>query len=72
MSVLHLSRKLYTRRAINETVEAFGELANIALTVDGAYYRVAFDEVDPDVAPVIDREFANYALAATIDGNRER
>ena len=71
MSALRLCRKLYTRAALDETVEAFGDLASIALTIEGAYYRIAFDEVDPDVAPVIDREFANYALAATIDGNRK-
>jgi hypothetical protein len=70
MRELLLDRKLYSKSAVDLTVEAFAELARITLTQAGDHLRVTFEEIDPDVEAVIDREFANYALQETVERRR--
>lgn len=67
-ATLRLRRSLYTRAALNATTEAYGELATITVRTDGDYYSVDFASIDPDVESVLTREFANFALAETIEG----
>lgn len=67
---LRLDRKLYTKAAVTATVEAFAGLARIQVTADDRYHVVELLEPDPDVAETIDKEFANFALAETIEGRR--
>lgn len=68
MTTLRLDRKLYTKSAVNATVEAFSELARITLTTDDRYHVIEMADPDPEVADVIDKEFANFALAETVEG----
>ena len=64
---LRLHRRIYRGESIRVAQQAFGELASIRLARDGHYTVVEFSDVDPDVASVIGNEFANYALAESID-----
>lgn len=70
MTTLRLDRKLYPKAAVKATVEAFSGLAAIEVASDDRYHVVTMSDVDPEVADVIDKEFANFALAETIEGRR--
>lgn len=64
---LRLHRRIYRGESIRIARDAFIELASIGLTRDGNYTVVEFSEVDPDVSDVICEEFANFALAESIE-----
>jgi len=69
--VLRLHRKLYGARAVGVAMEAFSELATIALEREEAHFRLTFTDIAPDFTDVLAREFANYALAETIESRRQ-
>ena len=64
---LRLHRRVYRGASIRVAKDAFAELATITLSRDGDYTVVGFKDVDPDVSDVIVQEFANYALAESIE-----
>lgn len=68
--VVRLHRRLYTRAAIDAAVAAFAHLCDASVRVEGDYRVVELRNVDPDVADVIDGEFANFVLAETIERRR--
>lgn len=70
MTTLRLDRKLYPKAALKATVSAFSDLATIEVTADDRYHVITMTEIDPEVADVIDREFANFALAEAVESRR--
>lgn len=64
---LRLHRKLYPKSAVDAATAAFEHLATIRIVRDADWYAVEFVEPDPDVQDVIASEFANFALAETIE-----
>jgi hypothetical protein len=69
-ATLRLHRKLYTASALRVATEAFSELATIAMEHEKEHYSLTFSAIAPDVQDVLVREFANYALAETIESRR--
>jgi hypothetical protein len=67
---LQLHRKLYTATSVRVAKKAFAELATIEVSRDVNHFTLTFREMAPDVADVLTREFANYALAETIESRR--
>jgi len=65
---LALDRKLYSREALEATVEVFSPFARITMARDSEAWRFRFDEIDPEFKDVITDEFANYALGLTAEG----
>ena len=70
-ATLRLHRKLYAARAVRVAVDAFSELATIELEREEAHFHLTFSAIAPDVSDVLTREFANYALAETIESRRQ-
>lgn len=65
-----LHRKLYRRSAVDAAIQAYGELCTPTLRIDGEHYEIVLTDPDPELAPILASEFANYALAETIEGRR--
>ena len=64
---IRLHRKLYTHPSVEAAKTAYKDLAVISIETEGEYYVLTFEEIDPDVEEMILAEFANYALAETIE-----
>ena len=67
MKTLSLHKRLYPRAAVQSAMDAFEELAVIALASDKNHLQITFSDVDPDVEDVVVQEFANFALAEAIE-----
>ena len=67
---LQFHRRLYTATAVHAAIEAYAELARIRLERADAYFVVSFDAIEDEVRDVLLGEFANYALAETIEARR--
>ncbi len=66
---LLLDRKLYSRKAVDATTEAFSSFATITkVKEDRSAWRLRFDEIDTDFQDTLLDEFANYALGLTAEG----
>lgn len=68
MKSLRLHKRLYSAAGIRAAAEAFAELAQIGIQTDDPHASIQFQDIDPDVEDVIVAEFANFALAETIEG----
>lgn len=63
---LDFTTDLYSAVAVERAAEVYGGLARITVTHEPGSVRVAFADVDPDVADVLADELANYVLNETI------
>ena len=67
---MEFSSDLYSPVAVERAVATFGELAKFEVTHGESAIAVSYDEVDPDVADVLEDELANFVLNETILLNR--
>ena len=59
--------RIYSKKALSATIEAYAQLASFELTHEGEYYVVRVAELhDPEVKDRLIDEFSNYALYRTI------
>ena len=56
---------LYSERAVNNSIQAFGEIAQIVCLKMATYYELTFEKCRADVQLTI-KEFGNFVLAETI------
>ena len=56
---------LYSERAVNNSIQAFGEIAQIVCQKKSPYYELTFEKCRADVQLTI-KEFGNFVLAETI------
>ena len=61
---------LYSERAVQNTIDAFGDIARIVCQKKVPYYELTFEKCRADEKLTM-KEFGNFALAETIKGRRE-
>lgn len=66
---LNLNRKIYSKKAIEAAIAAFGHLAEFKVSRAGDYFRVSFSKIDEDVKEELHDEFSNFVLAETQNAN---
>lgn len=64
---LDLIKEVYAREALDAAIGAFGALARISVSEDGAYWRCVFEECVHDPQRTAD-EFENYLLDLLNEG----
>jgi len=64
---LVLDSRLYKASAVREAAGSFAELARFEIKPSRGSISVAVEDIDPEVADVLEDEFLNFALAATIE-----
>ncbi len=67
MSTLRLHHKIYLPSAVQETIDAFADFDKFELSTEGDYAVIQISEPDEDFAEILDLEFANYALANSVE-----
>lgn len=70
MVEIRFNRSLYLPEAIESAATAYAGLATVAVERGDEATLVTLDDIDPDVADVIEDAFANHALAETITRSR--
>ena len=61
---------LYSERAVNNSIQAFGEIAQIVCQKKAPYYELTFEKCWADEQRTM-REFGNFALAEMIKDKGE-
>lgn len=65
-------RKLYTRRAISESIGVYETVCTFSVKTEGDYYLVTIDRVlDPEYESSLLDEFKNNVLCMTIAGKKK-
>lgn len=59
---IKFSKDIYKKRAINETIKVFNELAKFGTKENKNNFIVKITDIDKDVESVIKDEFCNYVL----------
>ena len=70
MQSVRLHCELYSAEAIERSMTVFAGVATLELRQDMPYFEVVLNSQDPDAEPGIAGEFANYALALTVEEKR--
>lgn len=70
MNKLQLHMDLYSERAVQNTIDAFREIAAVVCQKKAPYYELTFEKCRADEALTM-KEFGNFVLAETIKGRRE-
>ena len=60
---IHFNRKIYTKKAIENSIEAFCHLARFRVATSAKYFTVSADTIDKDVEDVLKDEFCDFVLA---------
>lgn len=63
---IEFDSRIYKHKAILRAVKAFNDFAAITVSKTGQSYAVTLAEPDPEFAPSLADEFANYVLAETV------
>lgn len=61
---------LYSERAVQNTIDAFSDIARIIWQKKAPYYELTFEKCRADEELTM-KEFGNFVLAETIKGRRE-
>ena len=59
---IHFNRKIYTKKAIDNSIKAFSHLARFRVAKYGGYFVVSADAIDADVKSVFKDEFCDFVL----------
>ncbi len=62
MIKIKFSSKLYTLKAIQDSVNDFSDLADFQVKEKEDFYELKMENIDPDVKDAIKDEFCNYVL----------
>lgn len=57
------NKKIYTKQAIENSIDAYSQLADFCVSNDKNYFIVSIDKIDKGVKNVIRDEFCNFVLA---------
>ncbi|HOU53237.1 MAG TPA: HxsD-like protein [Myxococcota bacterium] len=68
---LRFHKRIYSRKALLETIEAFRGVADATLSTDGDHYVLEVPVPDPAEADEIGGEMMNWALGRTIEQRGE-
>lgn len=60
---IRFSKKIYTKKAIENSIEAFCHLARFRVSMDTKHFIVSVDAIDSDVKDVFKDEFCDFVLA---------
>jgi hypothetical protein len=63
---MKLVKAVYNLRGISKAVEDFASFADVKVEERQFFYEVLFSGFDEDFSGVIDKEFANHALANSL------
>jgi len=67
---MRYNSKIYSRAGVEEAVAAFTSVCTITLIEASGYITAEFSDIDPGLTESLFDEFGNYALYATIAGNK--
>jgi hypothetical protein len=67
---LRLHKKIYSTKAVKESLEAYEEFGTYEVATDGNYILVNITDPDKDFESVLPQEIANYVLAHEIEKRR--
>ena len=70
MATLRFHHTLYSKVALEEAIQVFGEFGELKLEQDMPYYQVELSAAEADDEAELVGEFQNYALALTIEEKR--
>ena len=70
MHSVRLHHQLYSAEAIERTIAVFNDVGTFELRHDMPYYEVSLTGEEADQEGTLAGEFANYALAETIEEKR--
>lgn len=60
---IRFSKKIYTKKAIENSIGAFCHLARFRISADTNHFIVSVDAIDKDVKDVFKDEFCDFVLA---------
>lgn len=60
---INFNKKIYTKKAIEKSIEAFSHLARFRVSPSAGHFVVSADAVDEDVKDVFKDEFCDFVLA---------
>lgn len=60
---IRFSKNIYTKKAIENSIEAFCHLARFHVSMDTKYVIVSVDAIDSDVKDIFKDEFCDFVLA---------
>ncbi|MDD3032354.1 MAG: HxsD-like protein [Bacilli bacterium] len=63
---IKFDKNIYNKKALENTIQAYKELANIEFSEVDNFYIVAMSNVDEEVKDLIGDEFCNYLLFETV------
>lgn len=66
MRKIIFSKEIYTVQALKATIKEFRNLARLSLIEKKTHIHVRIDGVTNETRDVFEKEFANYALAITV------
>lgn len=56
------NKKIYTQKAIKNTIDAFHHAAHFRVSSDKKYHIVSVDKIDADIKDVLTDEFCDFAM----------
>ena len=59
---INFNKNIYKKKAINNAIRQFKELADFKVSTKSDYYTVDLKNINKDVVDVIKDEFGNYVL----------
>ena len=59
---INFNKNIYKKKAINNAIRQFKELADFKVSAKSDYYTVDLKNINKDVVDVIKDEFGNYVL----------
>lgn len=62
-ATIRLSKKIYTKKAIESSIAAFSHLARFRIATSADHFIVSADAIDEDVKDVFKDEFCDFVLA---------
>lgn len=63
---IKLTKKIYSKKGVENTINAYNNLAQIKLIEDDDFYFITMENIDDEVKDVIKDEFCNYLLFETV------
>lgn len=60
---IRFSKKIYTKKAIEKSIEAFSHLARFRVSPSADHFVVSADAIDEDVKDIFKDEFCDFVLA---------
>lgn len=71
MMTLRFHKRIYTRKALKETIEAFQGVVEVTLSSEGDHYLLEVRVPEGDDAETVAGEMMNWALGRTIEQRGE-